>query len=198
MKMEKKEGVDVFGIALCTFFCMVLSAVYLLGRWSKSESSRHRPMTSDAGVQKDEPVIHVRLREELAKFKEEAALWRERAVEYRDSAAESRAAADLILADQYSAESLLNEASDLLRQSLRQMDVHSNECLFYQQIWVTRHGYRWHRTRECTALQGRNTQNQQLIPACQLCSSRIFATRLGGFPSWFITSNHGPWLARPL
>ena len=173
VEMEKKEEADVFGIALCTFFCMVLSLAYLMGRWSNEVRSLPHLTTADAEVQKDEPVIHSRLREELAKAKEEAALWRERAVEYRSSAFESRASIDLIMAEQHGTESLLNEASDLLRQALRQMDVHSNECPFYQQIWVTRHGYRWHTTRHCTSLEGRSTQNQQLIPACNLCSMRI-------------------------
>ena len=40
--MEKKEDANVLGIALCALFCMVLSSVFLLGRWSKRESSLHR------------------------------------------------------------------------------------------------------------------------------------------------------------
>ena len=127
----------------------------------------------EAGTQKDEPVVHARLREELAKWKEEASPWRERAVEYRSAAVESRVAADMVLNHQGTAESLLREASDIMRQTLGQMDEHSNECPYYQKIWMARHGSRWHSNPDCSSLVGRDRQSQRMVERCLLRSQRM-------------------------
>ena len=112
-------------------------------------------------------------REELARTQEEASLWRNRAVEFRSSASESRAAADMVLAYQCAAENLLSEASDLLRQCLRQMDEHSNDCPFCQQIWMTRHGQRWHASPERSSVAGRDRTSFRMVERCHLRSIRM-------------------------
>ena len=164
---EKKEEFDVFGMALYTGFIMVLSTAFLVGRWSCLPG---RPTVTEVGLQKDEPVVHSRLREELAKAQEEVSLWRNRAVEFRPFASESRAAADMVLAYQCTAENLLSEASDLLRQCLRQMVEHSSDCPFFQKIWMTRHGQRWHASPEFA---GRDRTSFRMVERCHLCSIRM-------------------------
>ena len=167
---EKKEEVDFVGMILFTGFLMVMSSAFLAGRWTRQPG---RPVVAEAAVQKDELVIHSRLREELAKAKEEVSLWRNRAVQFKSSASESRAAADMVLAYQCTAENLLSEANDLLRMCIRQMDEHSNDCPFYQKIWMSRHGHRWHATPECTSLVGREASSFRMIERCHLCSVRM-------------------------
>ena len=166
----KKEEVDFVGMILFTGFLMVMSSAFLAGRWTRQPG---RPVVAEAAVQKDELVIHSRLREELAKAKEEVSLWRNRAVQFKSSASESRAAADMVLAYQCTAENLLSEANDLLRMCIRQMDEHSNDCPFYQKIWMSRHGHRWHATPECTSLVGREASSFRMIERCHLCSVRM-------------------------
>ena len=161
---EKKEEVDFVGMILFTGFLMVMSSAFLAGRWTRQPG---RPVVAEAAVQKDELVMHSRLREELAKAKEEVSLWR------KSSASESRAAADMVLAYQCTAENLLSEANDLLRMCIRQMDEHSNDCPFYQKIWMSRHGHRWHATPECTSLVGREASSFRMIERCHLCSVRM-------------------------
>ena len=73
---EKKE-VDFVGMILFTGFLMVMSSTFLAGRWTRQPG---RPVVAEVAVQKDELVVHSRLREELAKAKEEVSFWRNRAV----------------------------------------------------------------------------------------------------------------------
>ena len=167
---KKKEEIDFFGMLLFTGFLMVMSSAFLAGRWTHQPG---RPAVAEVAVQKDELVLHFRLRKELAKAKEEVSLWRNRAVQSKSAASESRAAADMVLAYQCIAENLLSEANDLLRLCIRQMDEHSNDCPFYQKIWMSRHGHRWHATSECTSLIGREASTFRLIERCHLCSVRM-------------------------
>ena len=67
----------------------------------------------------------------------------------------------------------MSEANDLLRLYVRQMDEHSNDCPFYQKIWMSRHGYRSHATPECTSLVGREASTFRMIERCHLCSVRM-------------------------
>ena len=55
----ESEGaeVDWFGVMLCTFFVLILSTAFMIGRFSHGAPSEVRANVQEAGVQKDEALV---------------------------------------------------------------------------------------------------------------------------------------------
>ena len=98
---------------------------FLLGRWSKGEKKvkeeveieEEKVATADAFTQKDEPIVHERLREAL---KSEQA----RVHEYKMAARESRRAVDLAMTEILNLRPLVQDAAPMFRRLITAMDDH--------------------------------------------------------------------------
>ncbi|CAK9082391.1 Guanine nucleotide-binding protein-like 1 (GTP-binding protein MMR1) [Durusdinium trenchii] len=119
---------------------------FLLGRWSKGEKKEKEEMeieeekvtTADAFTQKDEPVVHARLREAL---KTEQA----RVNEYKLAARESRRAVDLAMTEILNLRPLVQDAAPMFRRLITAMDDHMDQCPHRQPIVASKkNGICWH------------------------------------------------------
>ena len=98
---------------------------FLLGRWSKGEKKvkeeveieEEKVATADAFTQKDEPIVHERLREAL---KSEQA----RVHEYKMAARESRRAVDLAMTEILNLRPLVQDVAPMFRRLITAMDDH--------------------------------------------------------------------------
>ena len=171
--VEPEAGMDWFGTVLCTLLLLFLSTAFMVGRWSHDAHHRVPPQVTEAAVQKDEAIIPARLREEVKRLKQEVLRWSSKAEESRLAAVEATTAMNLVLRNQNAAETLAQEASQILKIALRQMDEHGNECPFYNGMIISRHGARWHTTLNCSSLAGRDESLQRRVDFCRLCSLRV-------------------------
>ena len=165
---EAGAEVDWFGVMLCTFFVLILSTAFMIGRYSHGAPPEVRANVQEAGVQKDEALVPARLREEVKRLKQEILRWSNKAEESRLAACEARAALNLAIQGQNDAVTLVHDAK-----ALRQMDEHGNECPFYRGVVMSRHGAKWHVDPNCPSLDGRDTRLQKRVDSCRLCSLRI-------------------------
>ena len=171
--VEAEAEMDWFGTTVCTLFLLLLSTAFICGRWSHGAPHRVQPQVTEVAVQKDEAIIPPRLREEVKRLKQEVLRWSSKAEESRLAAVEATTAMNLVLRNnQNTAETLAQEASEILKIALRQMDEHGKECPFYNGMHISRHGSRWHLDLNCSSLAGRDESLQRRVDHCRLCSMR--------------------------
>ena len=85
---------------------------------------------------------------------------------------------NLVLRNQNAAKTLAQEASQILKIALKQMDKHGNKYPFYNGIIISRHGARWHTTLNYSSLTGRDERLQRRVDFYRLCSLRVIPPNL--------------------
>ena len=141
---------DEIWLALFAVAPLAIAVIaFLLGRWSKGEKKggkevkieEEKVTTVDAFTQKnqkDEPIVHARLREAL---KSEQA----RVNEYKMAARESRRAVDLAMTEILNLRPLVQDAAPMFRRLITAMDDHMDQCPHRQPIVASRkNGICWH------------------------------------------------------
>ena len=150
------DGNSGFGIVVA----LVLMLVFVLGRWSSLKSMR--PMTCEAGVQKDEQLVPSRLREILKVSQSRCRALHEANVELDK-------ALKLATVDMVEAIEVASSAEKLIRKCYREMEDHGYGCPYKVDIIVApRHGKKWHHE-GCNALDGTPLQHRLRLQPCQLC-----------------------------
>ena len=110
---EKEEGYEHLWLWLA------ILALPQAGRWSSNKELALKPKTKEVEIQKDEPVVHSRLRDLLNQEKI-------RAEEAMRSARESRAALNLQSDEVVNLRALTTDGHRLIRNSIMEMDLHSS------------------------------------------------------------------------
>ncbi|CAK9019525.1 Uncharacterized protein SCF082_LOCUS14562 [Durusdinium trenchii] len=165
-----ETGTGMFELIFTTAICLLLSTMFLLGRWSVG---RTQVTTSEIGVQKEEALVPHRLRLENKRLQGELNTMELKAMEAQRAADEFQRSLNLILEESCMSNQLLALGAALLRACVREMDNHRAECPLQRGVLICRRGRRFHLTAECSSLAGRDVRMQDEYFHCELCSGRV-------------------------
>ncbi|CAK9019509.1 Kelch domain-containing protein 8B [Durusdinium trenchii] len=165
-----ETGTGMFELIFTTAICLLLSTMFLLGRWSVG---RTQVTTSEIGVQKEEALVPHRLRLENKRLQGELNTMELKAMEAQRAADEFQRSLNLILEESCVSNQLLALGAALLRACVREMDNHRAECPLQRGVLICRRGRRFHLTAECSSLAGRDVRMQDEYFHCELCSGRV-------------------------
>ena len=162
---EQFENEDIFFVWLSAILAIVEAMIFVLGRWSVSWTPQKAMSTTDAEVQKDEPLVDRRFREAMQ-------MERAKAQQYRVAAIEARKALTLSTGDLQDLFENLTNGQKLMRRAIREMTDHATECPYNEDIVMARrNGRLWH-LEGCTAMEDVPAQHRATLRACRLCIER--------------------------
>ena len=118
---NQEEGHLLMWLAvLALLHVTIMAGVFFAGRWSCHKDTKDKPLMKEVQVQKDEPIVHTRLRDLLQQEKT-------RSEEALRAARESRSA-----------------FNNLISRSIWEMDHHTSMCPFSRPIVTNRTATCWH------------------------------------------------------
>ena len=120
-KGENYEQLWLWLAILALIHITLMTGIFMAGRWSCHHKLASKPMTKEAEIQKDEPIVHARLRELLSQEKN-------RANEAQKSAQESRAALNLQIDEVQNLRALTTDAHRLFRDAIMEMELCTHPC----------------------------------------------------------------------
>ena len=177
---DATQGPGVFEAVIITVITMLLSTVFMFGRWSASKVTT----TAEVGVQKEEAIIPQHLRAENKRLYAELERLEHQAEEAQMAADEFQRALNMIMEENTQADQMLAMGAALLRASVREMDKHRLECPLKRGVLVCRRGRRFHLNYHCSSVEGRDSRMQEEFYHCSICSERLlppdYATVPGG------------------
>ena len=129
---EKEESYEHLWLRLAILaliHIILMTGIFMAGRWSCHHELALKPVTKEAEIQKDEPIVHARLRELLSQEKS-------RADEAQKSAQESRAALNLQIDEVQNLRALTTDAHRLFRDAIMEMELRSSLCPFTRPVVI--------------------------------------------------------------
>lgn len=163
---EENESLWFWIFLFATFHIVVLCAVFAVGRRSK----KHRVLElKDVATQKNEPIVHERLRELNRKLQAELDDAENHRNQSLRAAREARAAMALQEEDMDALRALCNTAKDIFRALEVEMDDHAARCPYTQEIYASKKGGCWHR--ETCHIKRQIVENNMLVMRpCPYCA----------------------------
>ena len=161
-KGESYEQLWLWLAILALIHIILMTGIFIAGRWSCHHKVASKPMTKEVEIQKNEPIVHARLRELLN-------LEKNRADEAQKSAQESRAALNLQIDEVQNLRALTTDAHRLFRDAIMEMELHSSLCPFMRPVVTASTGECWHH--ESCHIVRQITSNLMTRRACAYCAS---------------------------
>ena len=161
-KGESYEQLWLWLAILALIHITLMTGIFIAGRWSCHHKVASKPVTKEAEIQKNEPIVHARLRELLS-------LEKNRADEAQKSAQESRAALNLQIDEVQNLRALTTDAHRLFRDAIMEMELHSSLCPFTRPVVTASTGECWHH--ESCHIVRQITSNLMTRRACAYCAS---------------------------
>ena len=161
-KEENNEHLWMWLAILAPIHVIVMTGIFMAGRWSCNTEIAPKPKTKEVEIQKDEPIVHQRLRDLLEQEKI-------RAEESLRSARESRAALNLQNDEVVNLRALTTDGHRLIRNTIMEMDLHSSLCPFTRPIMTASTGECW-RHETCHIVR-QITSHLMTRRACAYCAS---------------------------
>ena len=137
--------------------------MFICGRMSKRSQFFERLATSEAGVQKDDPIV-------LQRWREIAKAEAQQAGESKAAAREAQSALNLQIQEIAELRSLVECADQLLEALVRELERHSHRCPCGKEIFVVRKGKCWHMY-GCHILEQAVPSNVQSVQGCSFCTA---------------------------
>ena len=142
---NQEEGHLLMWLAvLALLHVTIMAGVFFAGRWSCHKDTKDKPLMKEVQVQKDEPIVHTRLRDLLQQEKT-------RSEEALRAARESRSAFNLqidevqdLRNEVLSLRNMVVQGHNLISRSIWEMDHHTSMCPFSRPIVTNRTATCWH------------------------------------------------------
>ena len=138
---ESEEGQLWLWLAiLAMLHVLAMATVFMIGRWTAPRLVQEKENvvdTKEVETQKDEPIVHSRLRELLQ-------LEQQRSTEAARSAKESRTALDLLVDEVETLRTLVGTGHQLIKRLMFEMEWHNSMCPFSRNIVTSQTSVCWH------------------------------------------------------
>ena len=143
--------------------------IFLLGRYLGGKS--FEPVIKyDIGIQKNEPIVSQRLREQVRELRDELRISKFEANNSLEAAREARAAQELSQEEVFALSDLVLNAQSLIRALEREMDDHAERCPFNNEIYLSKKGICWHH-RDCHIVEQLCEANKLVMKGCCYCAA---------------------------
>ena len=132
---------------------------------------RRRATFAHVGVQKDEALVHHRLRELLAREKEENHNHLRACLEARRGMSLAQAENNHLIEENEGYKALAKDGAVLMRRLLDMLDDHWQTCPHAIDVMVSKQGQCWHRE-DCHLVEQMVPRNRMLVRGCSYCANR--------------------------
>ena len=165
---EEEDQVLRFWIISCLVLQLfAMFGVFLLGRYFGGKSTE--PVIKyDIGIQKNEPIVGQRLREQVRELRDELRISKFEANNSLEAAREARAAQALSQEEVFALSDLVLNAQSLVRALEREMDECAEKCSFNHEIYMSKKGICWHH-RDCHIVEQLCEANKMVMKGCCYC-----------------------------
>ena len=173
---------------------IAMAGVFFLGRYFGGKSAE--PVIKyDIGIQKNEPIVSQRLREQVRELRDELCISKFEANNSLEAAREARAAHALSQEEVYALSDLVLNAQSLIRALEREMDDHGGRFPFNNEIYFSKKGSCWHH-RDCHIVEQLSEANRLVMRGCCYCAAGAGLPDRMVYPvGWCVRQDIHAWLA---
>ena len=150
---------------------MGIALILMVGHLCLWRCCRRRATLAHVGVQKDEALVHHRLRELLAREKEEIRNHLRACLEARHGMSLAQAENNHLIEENEGYKALAKDGAVFMRRLLDMLDDHWQTCPHAIDVMVSKQGQCWRRE-DCHLVEQMVPRNRVLVRGCSYCANR--------------------------